>query len=96
MSFVAILYVHLTTFNDSLLILLFFWFYFIRINLIDVIVCFSVCLFYFDFFCSCTDAYREYEQTEVNLRGTLSKTAPGVILDTTRENISSLLALAAE
>ncbi|KAK7109542.1 mediator of RNA polymerase II transcription subunit 24-like [Littorina saxatilis] len=42
------------------------------------------------------DAYREYEQTEVNLRGTLSKLAPGTIPDTTRENISAMLALAAE
>ena len=48
------------------------------------------------YFCCCAEAYREYEQTEVNLRGTLSKLPAGAILETTQKNLSSLLALAAE
>lgn len=42
------------------------------------------------------EAYRQYEQTEVNLRGTLSQLPSTAILDSTRENISAMLALSAE
>ncbi|XP_025096611.1 mediator of RNA polymerase II transcription subunit 24-like isoform X2 [Pomacea canaliculata] len=43
-----------------------------------------------------TEAYREFEQSEVNLRGTLSQLPPGVIPDSTRESISTMLTLAEE
>ncbi|XP_076472709.1 mediator of RNA polymerase II transcription subunit 24-like [Babylonia areolata] len=42
------------------------------------------------------EAYREFEQTEANLRGTLSKIPQGALPDSTRENISGMLSLAAE
>ncbi|KAL8611936.1 hypothetical protein ACOMHN_034065 [Nucella lapillus] len=42
------------------------------------------------------EAYREFEQTEANLRGTLSKLPQSALPVNTRENISAMLSLAAE
>lgn len=43
-----------------------------------------------------SEAYREFEQTEVNLRGTLSQLPTNAIPDTSRELVTAMLTLAAE